>query len=220
MDQAGMKAQLYQLYTLLTVTEPQLALYLNKHDSGNMFFCFRWLLVLFKREFNAVDIMKLWEVLWTDLPCKNFHLLLCTAVLDMEKNLLMENNYGFTEILKVRAKFSFLNTVDLKNNYTLQHINDLSLHIELPRTLCNAEGIYCQLISVMDRLPDNVRTIIGLEPLRRTPIEKAIVEENTTPVHNTHTNGSASKSRKNSADNVKLGDNEVAFERGLALSYM
>lgn len=74
-----MKAQLCQLYTLLSATDPQLAHYLNKHDSGNMFFCFRWLLVLFKREFNAVDIMKLWEILWTDLPCKNFHLLfLCS----------------------------------------------------------------------------------------------------------------------------------------------
>lgn len=100
-DQAGMKAQLCQLYTLLSATDPQLAHYLNKHDSGNMFFCFRWLLVLFKREFNAVDIMKLWEILWTDLPCKNFHLLFCAAILDTERNVLMENRYGLTEILKV-----------------------------------------------------------------------------------------------------------------------
>ena len=101
MDQAGMKAQLCQLYTLLNVTDPQLAQYLNKNESGNMFFCFRWLLVLFKREFSAVDIMKLWEILWTDLPCKNFHLLFCAAILDTEKSMLMENRYGFTEILKV-----------------------------------------------------------------------------------------------------------------------
>lgn len=101
MDQKGMKAQLCQLYTLLCTTEPQLAYYLNRHDSGNMFFCFRWLLVLFKREFSAIDILKLWEILWTDLPCKNFHLLVCAAILDTEKNILIENNYGFTEILKV-----------------------------------------------------------------------------------------------------------------------
>ena len=97
-----MKTQLSQIHHLLSVTEPQLANYLERHDSANMFFCFRWLLVLFKREFNAVDIMKLWEVIWTDLPCKNFHLLLCAAILDTEKAVLMENQYGFTEILKVR----------------------------------------------------------------------------------------------------------------------
>lgn len=104
-----MKAQLCQLYNLLSTTDPQLAHYLNKHDSGNMFFCFRWLLVLFKREFNAVDIMKLWEILWTDLPCKNFHLLLCAAILDTERNILMENRYGFTEILKVSMYIKLCN---------------------------------------------------------------------------------------------------------------
>lgn len=98
-----MKAQLCQLHNILLATEPQLAQYLDKHDSGNMFFCFRWLLVLFKREFNTVDIMKLWEILWTGLPCKNFHLLFCAAILDTEKTVLIENRYGFTEILKVRT---------------------------------------------------------------------------------------------------------------------
>jgi len=96
-----MKEQLQQLYCLMSVTVPDLATYLEKHDSSNMFFCFRWLLVLFKREFSHHDIMRLWEVLWTDLPCPNFHLLLCVAILDTQQLVLMENNYGFTEILKV-----------------------------------------------------------------------------------------------------------------------
>ncbi|GLV33154.1 TBC1 domain family member 15/17 [Carabus blaptoides fortunei] len=61
MDQAGMKEQLQQLHTLLSFAEPELACYLNRHDSGNMFFCFRWLLVWFKREFSQDDIMRLWE---------------------------------------------------------------------------------------------------------------------------------------------------------------
>jgi hypothetical protein len=96
-----MKQQLQQLYCLVSVAGPELATYLEKHESGNMFFCFRWLLVLFKREFSHQDIMKLWEVLWTDLPCPNFHLLLCVAILDTQQHFLVENNYGFTEILKV-----------------------------------------------------------------------------------------------------------------------
>ncbi|CAK9821099.1 TBC1 domain family member 15 [Anthophora plagiata] len=201
MDQAGMKAQLCQLYTLLSTIDPQLAHYLNKHDSGNMFFCFRWLLVLFKREFNALNIMELWEVLWTDLPCKNFHLLLCAAILDTEKTVLMENRYGFTEILK--------------------HINDLSLHIELPLTLSKAEGIYYQLMSVADQLPDNVRVIIGLESLNKASATND-VENDEAFGHNVETDGSDSNSRRNSTEsgNVKFGNNEVSFERGLNLSYM
>lgn len=201
MDQSGMKTQLCQLHTLLSTTDPELANYLNRQESGNMFFCFRWLLVLFKREFTAIDIMKLWEILWTDLPCKNFHLLFCAAILDTEKSMLMENRYGFTEILK--------------------HINDLSLHIELPWTLSKAEGIYYQLMSVADQLPDNVRSIIGEEPLHKTPVASD-TESSEASGHNAETNGATGSSRRNSSeiDNVKIGENEVAFERGLTLSYI
>ena len=42
-----------------------------------------------------------WQVFWTDRPCKNFHLLICLAILDTEKSTLMENKFGLTEILKV-----------------------------------------------------------------------------------------------------------------------
>lgn len=42
------------------------------------------------------------QVMWTDLPCQNFHLLVCCAILDAEKQKIMEENYGFNEILKVR----------------------------------------------------------------------------------------------------------------------
>ena len=34
----------------------------ESHDSGNFYFCFRWLLILFKREFSFNDIMRFWEV--------------------------------------------------------------------------------------------------------------------------------------------------------------
>lgn len=96
-----MKEQLEHLHTLLAFIDPELANYLDRHESGNMFFCFRWLLVWFKRELCYEDVLHLWEVLWTDLPCQNFHLLISVAILETEKNTLMENNYGFTEILKV-----------------------------------------------------------------------------------------------------------------------
>lgn len=96
-----MKEQLHQLHVLLAFAEPELTNYLDKHNSGNMFFCFRWLLVWLKRELSQDDVMRLWEVLWTGLPCQNFHLLICVAILETEKPILMGNNYGFTEILKV-----------------------------------------------------------------------------------------------------------------------
>ena len=73
----------------------------TEHDSDNMYFCFRLLLVWFKREFTVDDVMELWEVLWTNLPCVNFHLFVAIAILDNEMNCIIDNEYGFTEILKV-----------------------------------------------------------------------------------------------------------------------
>jgi len=45
------------------------------------------------------------QVLWSDLPCKNFQLLLCVAVLETEKEVFYKNNFSFNEILKVCAVF-------------------------------------------------------------------------------------------------------------------
>lgn len=101
LDQAGMKEQLSQLYHLLNFLEPQLATYLEHQESDSMAFCFRWLLIWFKREFSFEEISTLWEVLWSEALCKNFHLLICTAILDAEKKNIMSNKYGLTEILKV-----------------------------------------------------------------------------------------------------------------------
>lgn len=100
-DQAGMKKQLETMRTLMDFANPTLFRYFKNHDSDNMYFCFRWLLVWYKREFDSTDIMELWEVLWTGLPCSNFHLLVGIAILDKEMNRFIENEYGFTEILKV-----------------------------------------------------------------------------------------------------------------------
>ena len=53
----------------------------------------------------SISTFRLWEVLWTGKPCPNFHLLVAVALLDTEKNTIMENKFGFTEILKVRYKY-------------------------------------------------------------------------------------------------------------------
>ncbi|XP_074662893.1 TBC1 domain family member 15-like [Tubulanus polymorphus] len=146
MDQQGMKDQLSRLHTLIQFIDPQLCNHLESHESSNMYFCFRWLLIMFKREFSFPQIMRLWEVHWTGLPGPNFHLLICIAILDTEKNTLIDNGFGFTEILK--------------------HINDMSGTINLEETLCKAESIYLQLVNCTN-LPKQICEIIGRETTDR-----------------------------------------------------
>lgn len=141
MDQSGMKQQLMDVHQIVRVVDPELMSYLEVRDSANFYFCFRWLLVRFKRELNYANTLRLWEVLWTGQPCPNFHLLVAVALLDTERNTIMENKFGFTEILK--------------------HINDISLRIDLEATLKKAEAIYRQIAS-SPNVPDSVRTVLGL----------------------------------------------------------
>lgn len=96
----------------------------------------------------------------------------------------------------------------------------MSLHIELPWTISKAEGIYYQLMSVADQLSDSVRTIIGLELLNKTSSSDMNGDE--ASGNNSQARGDSDGSRRNSSasGNVKFGDNEVSFERGLDLSYM
>jgi len=125
-DQGGMKNQLQQLTELVKTYDPEFYSYLDAKDSGNLYFCFRWLLIWFKREFPFTDVMRIWEIMWTDQPCPNFHLILCLAMMDMEKRTIVENNFGFTEILK--------------------HINDMAnSNVSVNEVLKRAESIYCQL---------------------------------------------------------------------------
>ena len=48
-----------------------------------------------------VNYIFVFQSLWTQDLSPNFHLFLCLAILKMEKDYIIENQYGFNEILKV-----------------------------------------------------------------------------------------------------------------------
>ncbi|XP_012723076.3 TBC1 domain family member 15 [Fundulus heteroclitus] len=144
----GMKTQLIQLSTLLRLLDLAFWNYLESQESGYLYFCFRWLLIRFKRELSFQDVLRLWEVMWTGLPCQNFHLLICCAILDSEKQKIMEENYGFNEILK--------------------HINELAMKLDVEEILQKAEGICLQIHSCKD-LPHSISTILGFDAKRQVP---------------------------------------------------
>lgn len=144
-SQESMKRQLSQLNLLLRVLDPALCDFLDSRESGNLSFCFRWLLIWFKREFSFQDILFLWEVLWTGLPCPNFHLLVACGILDLEREALMNSDYGFNEILK--------------------HINELTMKMSVEDILCRAEALNQQLAHCQE-LPLNVKELLGMADVK------------------------------------------------------
>ncbi|XP_069485490.1 TBC1 domain family member 15 isoform X3 [Ambystoma mexicanum] len=137
----GLKIQLIQLSALLRLLDSGFCSYLESQDSGYLYFCFRWLLIRFKREFSFKDILRMWEVMWTGLPCKNFHLLICCAILESEKPQIMDHNFGFNEILK--------------------HINELSMKLDVDDVLCKAEAICLQMMKCKE-LPQTVCEVLAV----------------------------------------------------------
>uniref|UniRef100_A0A3Q2P023 TBC1 domain family member 15 n=1 Tax=Fundulus heteroclitus TaxID=8078 RepID=A0A3Q2P023_FUNHE len=140
-SQEAMKQQLLQLSVLLKALDPELCDFLDSQDSGSLCFCFRWLLIWFKREFSFEDILTLWEVLWTQLPCENFHLLIACSILESQRGELIGSDHDFNTILK--------------------HINELTMKLDLHDVLRDAEAIYLQLVCCKE-LPRKVKQVLGL----------------------------------------------------------
>ncbi|KAK2877804.1 hypothetical protein FQN49_001177 [Arthroderma sp. PD_2] len=121
-DQSGMRQQLLTLDQLLQLMDPKLYLHLQKAESTNFFFFFRMLLVWFKREFEWVDCLRLWETLWTDHLSSSFHIFVALAILEKHRDVIMAHLHHFDEVLK--------------------YINELSNTIDLVPTLSRAEALF------------------------------------------------------------------------------
>jgi len=121
-DQSGMRLQLTTLDHLVQLLDPKLYLHLQSVDSTNFFFFFRMLLVWYKREFPWLDVLRLWESLWTDYLSANFHLFIAVAILEKHRDVIMEHLRGFDEVLK--------------------YVNELSNTIDLSSTMLRAEALF------------------------------------------------------------------------------
>ncbi|GAB5585524.1 GTPase activating protein [Umbelopsis nana] len=136
-DQSGMHRQLLTMDIMLQFMDPSLYKHLQNTESFNLFFCFRWLLVWFKREFSWDDVLSLWDVLFTDHLSTQFHLFVALAILDQHRNVIMDHLKHFDEILK--------------------YINDLALTIQLDETLQRAEILFHQFQQRLEAV-DNKRS--------------------------------------------------------------
>eukprot|EP00252_Welwitschia_mirabilis_P020499 TRINITY_DN5046_c0_g1_i3.p1 TRINITY_DN5046_c0_g1~~TRINITY_DN5046_c0_g1_i3.p1 ORF type:complete len:672 (+),score=142.29 TRINITY_DN5046_c0_g1_i3:181-2196(+) len=120
-DQNGMHSQLLALSKLVELLDVPLHNYFKQADCLNYFFCFRWILIQFKREFEYEKVMRLWEVLWTHYLSEHFHLYICVALLKRHRKKIIEEEMDFDTLLKF--------------------INELSYHIDLEKTLRDAEAL-------------------------------------------------------------------------------
>jgi hypothetical protein len=135
MNSKYMEKQLNKLAQIAQLLDKDWYAYLEERGATNFFFCFRWILVLFKREFTFEDIKILWERVWSlgfnennpqHKPCSisDFFLFMSYAVLRQHKQTMMKDhsNWEFDDILKFCV--------------------DLSQKINVEQALKDAETIY------------------------------------------------------------------------------
>ncbi|KAJ6673241.1 RABGAP/TBC DOMAIN-CONTAINING PROTEIN [Salix viminalis] len=118
-DQNGMHSQLFAISKLVELLDSPLHNYFKQNDCLNYFFCFRWVLIQFKREFEYKKTMRMWEVLWTHYLSEHLHLYVCVAILKRYRSKIMGERMDFDTLLKF--------------------INELSGHIDLDSILREAE---------------------------------------------------------------------------------
>ncbi|SNX84377.1 related to GYP7 - GTPase-activating protein for Ypt7p [Melanopsichium pennsylvanicum] len=132
-DQSGMKTQLLLLQKLINVMDPALYAHLERTDSLNLFFCFRWLLVRFKREFRFDDTVALWEACWAAEPCQNSG--------EEEQG---ENGWGLSQSFHI---FQALSLLELHRDYVmryLEHFDEILQYFNSLSGEVSAEGVICK----------------------------------------------------------------------------
>lgn len=150
-DQSGMRKQLLTLDHLVQLMDPKLYLHLQSADSTNFFFFFRMLLVWYKREFQWLDVLHLWEVLWTDYLSSGFHLFVALAILEKHRDVIMAHLQHFDEVLK--------------------YVNELSNTIDLESTLVRAEALFRRFQRNVEAI--DKRSNFPAPKLRQRPIQNA-----------------------------------------------
>ena len=78
----------------------------ERTGSLNLFFCFRWILIAFKREFQFNDVIRLWDVLWTNYYSTHFVLFVALAILQSHRDVILRYLAEFDEVLKYANNLS------------------------------------------------------------------------------------------------------------------
>ncbi|CAL8089371.1 unnamed protein product [Calicophoron daubneyi] len=91
------------LKALVYVLDPELIEHMHTYsDFSNLYFCYRWFLLDFKREFEYKDVFRIWETLLCakHVISPKFELFIAMALIQSYRDVIIDANMEFTDILK------------------------------------------------------------------------------------------------------------------------
>lgn len=87
--------------------DPFFYAYLRRVNGTNFFFCFRWFLLYFKREFIYYDIYTIWEAIWTtSFPEKDYVAMIAVSIILKHRDYILENKLVHDDILRYMNSIS------------------------------------------------------------------------------------------------------------------
>ena len=74
----------------------------QRGDYTHFFFSYRWFLLDFKRELLYDDVFIIWETIWSakNVCTQNFNLFIALAFVETYRDIIIDNNMDFTDIIK------------------------------------------------------------------------------------------------------------------------
>eukprot|EP00731_Ephydatia_muelleri_P022689 Em0015g272a len=102
--EVGMNTRMTNLRELLEVTDTDFFQYLQEKPMGDsLFYCYRWFLVGFKREFEYEHVFRLWEATWAAkvLVSVHFEEFFALAIINQYKNAIMDAHMDPSDIVNL-----------------------------------------------------------------------------------------------------------------------
>jgi len=99
--------------TLIQILDSDLFEHMHKRgDYTHFYFSYRWFLLDFKRELVYDDVFAVWETIWAAkfIISAHFHLFIALALVETYRDIIIDNNMDFTDIIK------FFNEMAEKHN--------------------------------------------------------------------------------------------------------
>ncbi|KAI8898313.1 rab-GTPase-TBC domain-containing protein [Globomyces pollinis-pini] len=111
-DGSGIRRQLHLLKSILLLLDKPLYSKFEELDSLHLFCSFRWLLVLFRREFTLKDCQIIWDACFSDYYGPDTHIFISVAIFQIYRNEIILNIDDGDDLLKFIHSLSMNLSVD------------------------------------------------------------------------------------------------------------
>eukprot|EP00756_Hemistasia_phaeocysticola_P016991 Hpha_TRINITY_DN15511_c1_g1::TRINITY_DN15511_c1_g1_i4::g.103771::m.103771/K20168/TBC1D15; TBC1 domain family member 15 len=180
-DQRGMTQELSLLGSLVKHSDAELHSCLESADALNFFFCFRWCLVHFKREFPFGQVLCLWDVLWSCPFSSEWHLFVaCTLLRISLAPQIQSRQMGYDDVLKFVNEMSGLVDLERALAWTAYHYDQMVEAVRATGSLAGVPGqpsLQQLLDAAAEPSPSRSRTPTDPAPGDDSPLSETSIRD-------------------------------------------